>query len=170
MKHMSTRLLVTLSLLIATEVVLNRFLSINAWNLKIGFSFVPVAIAAIMFGPIAAGLVGALGDLIGALLFPIGAYFPGFTLTAFITGVILGLFLHKKQTVLRIVLAVGINNLIFSLFLNSLWISILYTSPYLPLVATRVIQCAILIPVQIAVILVMQKVLQRIGHTLYSEA
>ena len=97
-KKMNVQTLVTLSVLIAIEMILSRFLSISAWNIKIGFSFVPIAIAAIAYGPVEAGIVGGVGDLVGALLFPIGAYFPGFTLTAFLTGAVFGLFLHKRQT------------------------------------------------------------------------
>ena len=58
----TTRTLTTLAMLIAIEVILSRFLSINAWNIKIGFGFVPVVIAAILYGPLAGGIVGALSD------------------------------------------------------------------------------------------------------------
>ena len=94
-------------------------------------------------------LVAALGDFLGALLFPIGTYFPGFTLTAFLTGCVYGFFLYKEQNWPRIIAAVGINQLILSLFLNTLWISILYGSPYGPLLATRLVQCLILTAVQL---------------------
>ena len=117
--------------------------------MKIGFAFVPVVIAAMLLGPVKAGIVGGLADLLGAVLFPIGAYFPGFTLTAFLMGLVFGLFLHREATILRILGAVGINQLLLGLLLNTLWISILYGAPYAPLLATRLTQCAILIPVQI---------------------
>ena len=157
----STRTLTTLALLTAIEIVLSRFLSINAWNIKIGFSFVPVVIAAILYGPIAAGVVAALGDFLGAILFPIGAYFPGFTLTAFLTGCVFGFFLHEKQSWPRIIASVVINQLILSLFLNTLWISILYGSPYGPLLATRVVQCLILTAFQLICIPLIAQALQR---------
>ena len=157
----TTRTLTTLALLTAVEIVLSRFLSINAWNIKIGFGFVPVVIAAILFGPLAAGIVGALADFLGALLFPIGAYFPGFTLTAFLTGCVFGFFLHPKQGWPRIIAAVGICQFVFSLFLNTLWISILYGSPYAPLLATRLVQCGILTAVQLVCIPVITKILAR---------
>ena len=152
MSKINTRMLTVIAMLTAMEIVLNRFFSINAWNIKIGFSFVPVVAAAILYGPLAAGTVGALGDIIGAILFPIGAYFPGFTLTAFLTGLVFGLFLHKRQKVLFTVAAVGINQFILSLFLNTLWISVLYGSPYLPLFGTRIFQTLLLFAVQVAVI------------------
>ena len=159
----TTRMLTTLALLTAVEIILSRFLSISAWNIKIGFSFVPIVVAAILFGPLEAGIVAALGDFIGALLFPIGAYFPGFTLTAFLTGCVFGLFLHRKQGWLQCIAAVGINQFILGLFLNTLWISILYGSPYGPLLATRVIQSILLTVVQLVCIQAITKVLARYG-------
>ena len=78
MSRIPVRTIVYLGVLTALEIVLSRFLSISAWNLKIGFSSVPVALAGMLFGPLAGGIVGALGDLLGAVLFPIGPYFPGF--------------------------------------------------------------------------------------------
>ena len=45
--------------------------------------------------------------------------------------------------------AVLINQFILGLFVNSFWISILYGSPYGPLLATRVVQAALLTVVQI---------------------
>ena len=149
MSKFNTRTLTTLALLTTMEIVLSRFLSISAWNMKIGLSFVPIVAAAILCGPLAAGVVAALGDFIGAILFPIGAYFPGFTLTAFLTGVVFGLFLHEKQGWPQCIAAVGINQFVLSLFLNTLWISILYGSPYGPLLAARVVQCVILTAVQL---------------------
>ena len=157
----NTKTIVTLGSLIAIEIVLSRFLSFSIWNMKIGFSFVPIVIAAIMFGPIQAGIVGAFGDLLGATLFPIGAYFPGFTFTAFLTGVVFGLFLNKKQTIGRVLPAVGINQLILSLLLNTYWISVLYGSPFSGLIPVRVIQTLILIPVQIVVIMALSKALKK---------
>ncbi len=157
----NTRMLTTLALLTAVEIVLSRFLSVSAWNIKIGFSFIPVVIAAILFGPLAAGTVGALADFIGALLFPIGAYFPGFTLTAFLTGAVFGFFLHGKQGWVQIIASVGINQFVLSLFLNTLWISILYSSPYVPLLATRVVQCLVLTAVQLVCIRAIAAVLPK---------
>ena len=156
-----TRMLVTLSILIAMEIVLSRFLSVSAWNTKIGFSFVPIVLAAMLYGPLAGGIVAALGDFIGAILFPIGAYFPGFTLTAFLSGLIFGLFLYRSQAVHRVVAAVLINQFVLSLFVNTLWISILYGSPYGPLLLTRITQTLILSTVQILSIIAITRALPR---------
>ena len=133
----TTKKLTMLALLTALEIILSRFLSISAWNIKIGFSFVPVVIAGILYGPLEAGAVGALGDLLGALLFPIGPYFPGFTLTAFLSGLVFGFFLHKEISVRNTLIAVLIHQFVLGLLLNTFWISVLYESPFLPLLATQ---------------------------------
>lgn len=82
----------------------------------------------------------------------IGPYFPGFTVTAFFIGTSFGIFLHHRKSVVRIVSAVAVNQLCFSLLLNTVWIRILYNSPFVPLLFSCVVQCVILAPVQIVVI------------------
>lgn len=151
----STQRLVTLALMVAANVVLSRFLSISLWNLKIGFAFVPVALAAILYGPVAGGIVGALGDYIGATMFPIASYFPGFTFTAFLVGAIYGLFLHKKQELPRILLAVVLTECIGSLLLNTLWISLLFGAPFASLLLPRAVQSAGMGVIEVLVIRLM---------------
>lgn len=170
MKKYNTQMIVMAGALIALHVVLSRFCSINAWNLKIGFAIVTIFIAACFYGPVYAGIVGALGDFMGAILFPIGAYFPGFTLTCFLTGVLLGLLLHKKRTIPRILCAVLINELILSLLVNTLWISILYGSPFVPLMSTRIIQCGIIIPVEVVVLCALSRLLIPIKKVVIHES
>ena len=162
MKKKSTQMLVTIALLVAMHIILSRFLSINAWNIKIGFAFVAVFVGAYLYGPIAGAAVGGLGDFLGAILFPIGAYFPGFTLNCALTGVVMGLLLYKKQTPLRVVLTAAINEAGISMWITPIWISILYGSPYWPLIISRLPQIGILFVVEIVVIFLMIKVMERI--------
>lgn len=161
-KKFDTRSLVLMGVLIALEIVLSRFLSISTWDLKIGFSFVPIVIAAVALGPWQAATVAALGDFAGALLLPIGPYFPGFTFTALLMGLVYGLLLNKKRTTARVFAAVGINQFILSLLLNTLWISMLYGNPYSAVFTARIIQTLILVPVQIIFNLLICKVMDRI--------
>ena len=166
MPRLKTRELTLMALLTALEIVLSRFLSISAWNTKIGFAFVPVVIAALLLGPLKAGLVAALADFLGALLFPVGPYFPGFTLTAFLMGLCYGLFLYKKPGFVRILLAVAIHQLVLSLLLNTLWISLLYGSVFGALLVSRLPQCALLGAVQLAVIPLLVRLLPRLKRSL----
>ena len=166
MPKLTTRTLVLSAMLIALEIVLSRFLSISAWNTKIGFAFVPVALAALLLGPLNAGIVAALADFLGALLFPTGPYFPGFTLTAFLMGLCYGFFLYPKQSFLRILLAVAVHQLALSLLLNTLWISLLYGSVFGALLVSRLPQCALLAAVQLAVIPLLVRLLPRLKRSL----
>ena len=155
---MSVKSISIIGILVAMEIILARF-SIHTWNLKIGFSFIPVVVAAIFYGSVTAGLVGAIGDIMGYILFPVGAYFPGFTLTAFVTGMIFGFFLRKSQSVLNVVLAVLCVQIFVSQFMNTYWISFLYGSPYWALFATRIYQTAAMIAVEIiSTLLIVKKV------------
>ena len=156
-KRFSVQRLAILGVLIAMEVILSRFVSISTWNMKIGFAFIPVAAAAILLGPVEAAVCGGLADFLGATLFPIGTYFPGFTATAALTGLVFGLFFHKEQTPQRVIPAV---------LINTYWISLLYGSSFKALFATRIVQSAILTVVQTAGILVLAKVLQRVKPSL----
>lgn len=156
-KKWNTKTMTTTAVLVAAAVVLSRFLSINAWNLKIGFTFVPVFLAAYLYGPWVGGLTGGLADFIGAVLFPIGAYFPGFTLTCILTGILFGLLLHNKQTMKRVLLAAAVNQLVLGLILNTLWISVLYGSAFRLLFFTRAMQCVVMLPVEFVVIGIISK-------------
>ncbi len=149
-------------MLVVIEVVLNRFMSFNTMGLKIGFSFVPIVVSAVLFGPSTAALTYGLADLIGAILFPIGPYHPGFTVCAALMGTVWGLFLHtlakgrqgKRFALMpNIVLASLINNLVLGLVVNSLWVSMLYGSKtYVGWFIYRLPEYAILIPLNIAVV------------------
>lgn len=136
---LKTKNLALIALLIALNVVLSRFLSFNVWNLKIGFTFVSLIFAAYFTGPLGAAVVGGAGDLIGALMFPIGAYFPGFTLTAVLEGMCFGFLLYKKASFSKICISVAVNELAGGLLINTFWISVLYTSDFKALLFTRLI-------------------------------
>lgn len=150
MGKISVRKLVQVGLLIALEIVLSRFCSISTPIVKIGFAFLPLAVTGMLFGPVYAGAAGAISDFVGALLFPIGPYFPGFTLTNLLTGVVFGLLLfNKEKTWLRICIAVGISTLLLSLCLNTLWISVMYGKGFLGLLPTRILQNVLMAPIEI---------------------
>lgn len=127
---MKTKTLVGTSLLAAISVALSG-LSVmvplaGLPALRLSFVQIPIIIAGIIFGPLAGALSGIVSDLLGALLFPKGAYFPGFTLTAalwgFIPGIVFKFFKDENMkinyNVLNIVsiiaLAIGVINILLS--------------------------------------------------------
>ena len=107
----------------------------------------------------------AVSHTLDSLEKDLGFTFPGFTVTAFLVGVTYGLFLYKKTvTWPRLTVTVCVVILAFSLVLNTIWLSMLYGKAFWGLLPTRILQCVILIPVQILTIkLVYEKVLTRLG-------
>ncbi|MCT4597025.1 MAG: folate family ECF transporter S component [Vallitalea sp.] len=96
-KGINTKVLIVSGLLIAISIILTRVFGImvpvaGVSALRISFGMIPVYIASFLFGPLMGGLVGMISDLIGFMLNPMGgAYFPGFTLSAILIGIIPGL-------------------------------------------------------------------------------
>lgn len=167
MKKINVRTITAVGVLVAAHIVLSRFLSINAWNMKIGFAFVPVFIAGWLYGPVSAMLVGGLGDFLGAILFPIGPYFPGFTLSCALTGLIFGLLLHKKQSIPRVAAAVVADQFGISLGLTTYWIYLLYgASGYSVLLYSRLAQSAVLTALEAAVMLALTRGSLALRHRL----
>jgi len=180
--------LCTCAMLIALEIVLNRFLSINTMGWKIGFAFIPPMLAAMLYGPGTSALVWALADLLGALLFPIGPYHPGFTICNAIMGFNLGVMLHpdplhlqigggnltfsvglhwEKIKLYNILIPVLVNCLAVGLVINTYWVSTLYGSKtYWGWFLYRLPEYLVMVPVQVIlapVLLQLTRILKKTG-------
>ena len=161
--------IVLTAVLLAMEIVLSRFLSIKTPLMKISFAFVPTCICAIWLGAKWTVLLNVLGDLIGATLFPTGAYFVGYTISTAIAGLIYGLILYKdekktytnKQFLIRIIISVILVTCISNIGLNTLWISITTGKAFIILLGTRIIKEIIMIPIQIICIFYIEKMLRK---------
>jgi ECF transporter S component (folate family) len=172
----SVRLMCQLALLVALEIVFNRFLSIRTPIVKIGFSFVPIVVCGAAFGPVWAAAVYVAADVLGTV-FEGNVPLPGLTLSFAMMGFMFGMFLYSEDGFslkspvawLRVAAPVVINQLALSLLANSYW---LFSAgfggggTFLATVAARAVQTAILIPVQIAVIPILipvVNILRRMG-------
>lgn len=159
-----TAQLVIMAFMIALEIILTRFLSINTPIVRIGFGFLPVAVLGMLYGPLWAGAAYAIGDILGALLIPTGPYFPGFTATAFLTGAVFGLFLHNRTvTWKRALAASAVVVIVLNLCLDTFWLSILMGNGVLALLPARLLKAAVMLPVETLVItFICQRVIPRI--------
>ncbi|MDR3355920.1 MAG: folate family ECF transporter S component [Spirochaetaceae bacterium] len=152
--------LVLASLLLAILIIVERLVSIQTQFLRISFAYVPIMLCAILLGPEWSAGIAALGDLIGATLFPKGAFFPGFTLSALLTGLIHGLYLYNtknnKQFLLRVILSTLTVLVFIHIGLTSLWLVIMYKKAFIAFASTRVISAAILIPIEAGTIFLLK--------------
>ena len=159
----STKMLAVLSILVALEIVIARFGTIRPTeSIKISLDFIPIVVAAILYGPVPAMIMSILADILGAFLFPVGPFFPGFTVTAALTGLIYGLILHRNQSMPRIIFAVALQQGVCSLLVNTFWLQVLYGLPYLPTMAARLVQCAVVTALQIALIPLIAKTIHTV--------
>lgn len=163
MNKLNTKKIVLLALLVALNIVLSRIVpAINAWNMKISLTFITMVIAGNLYGPAYSALVGALGDFIGSLLFPIGAYNPLFTLTALLSGLTFGIFFEKNMEIKYAAIECLANNIFVTLLLNSWFIAITYNASFTALLATRSIQAIVMFVVQMLLIIVLKPAVNRL--------
>ena len=109
---------------------------------------------------------------------PFGVYFPGFTFSLALTGLIYGLILYKDPNkergnmnfIIRLIISnAAITGLIKTL-LDSLWLNILYGKAFIVLVTSRVTTQLILFPIYIIITFALMKSIDPIVKKyLYSE-
>ena len=157
-KKISTEMIVVIGFMVALSVVLSKLVSINISFLRIGFGFLPIAVLAILYGPVWAGVGYALADLIGAFLLPTGPFNPGFTVSAFLTGVIFGLVLYKHEvTLLRALAVSALVALLVNLLFNTFLLTFILGKGFTVLLASRAVKELASIPIMALLIVAMDK-------------
>ena len=168
-----TKKIILSGLLLAILIVFDRFISIKTQYLQISISFLPIMIVAIILGPKYSTAIAALGDLIGALLWPFGAYFVGFTIVDAIVGLVYGLLLYNKNEgeffegknlLIRLVISSIIVLWIIELPCMSLMLSLLYGNAFLVVLTGRIATKLIMFPVQIAIMFFLSKYIKNLSQ------
>ena len=169
----TTQMLTRMALLIALNIILSRFLSVRvplggAEGLRIGFGSLPVIFAGVFMGPVAGGIVGAVGDLVGYFINPIGAYMPHFTLTAALRGIIPGLIIllmtrgRKEMGIFPLFLAVSVTLITVEILMIPYFIETLFGVFRTVLVPPRIIQTIITIPAYSILLLTLGRATERV--------
>ena len=164
-KLMNTKTLTVAAMLTAIGIVLGFFkLPINQL-IEIRIGSIPIAITGMMFGPGVAGVVGALTDIGGYLVKPTGPFFPGFTISGIMSGIIFGVMLHgKKCTLPRIIAAEVVHTLIVGIIMNSYWLNLLYLkNGYLAAIVARLPKELVMIPVYTVIMYTVLNSLEKVG-------
>lgn len=156
------------ALLLASAIVINRFLSINTSIVSIGFTFVPLMLAGIILGWKYSLVIAALTDLIGALLFPFGSYFVGYTISSALTGLVYGLFLYRKDEfkvdkkfMINLIIAIVIVCVFINGGLNTLWIVLTMKKAFLAILPTRVLKQLLMMPIMFGTMSGLSKLLTK---------
>lgn len=130
-------------------------------ELRIGVGFICNACIAMLFGPVVGMLAGCCSDILGYFAgnFSMGAYFPGYTLTAICGGLIYGIWLYspknsisKRGLIARVIGAKACINLICNIGLNTFWLTITAGKAMSLLLPVRVAKNLILLPFECIVL------------------
>ncbi len=146
------------AMLLAVSIVLKYFenngMAFIGTNLiKIGFSVFPIAVIAMLYGPVAAGIAGGLNDVVGYIIAPVGgAYIPGFTISMILLGIVYGVAFYKEEIKLwRITIAEVIITLFINILLGVTWFIVFYGMPLEKALSIRGIKEFIDLPVSVAI-------------------
>lgn len=129
-------------------------------TLRIGVSFLPIAVCGMLYGPVIGGIAGALGDVIGFIVKPMGYYFPGFTISAFLVGFLFGILLHDKViTLARVAGSVLLYTILISLILSPIWLNIMYGSSLFAI--PRIYKAILQYPINVVMVYTVTKCISR---------
>ena len=133
-------------------------------EMKITFTYVFIALCGYLYGPITGMAFGASADIIGYIVNPAGGMlFPGFTLTALISGFFYGLLLDRerlagaKLPLWRIIAAKTADTVICNIVLNTFCCSVLYGNTFMALLPARLTKNLIMLPFEIILLVLVIK-------------
>lgn len=139
-----TKKICTLAMLIAISFILNSIAIRIGAGIKISFKFLSVFLSASLFGPLCGGICGALADILSYFLNPgSGMFMPMITLVEFMYGFMYGIFFYKrgsvtKENIVRLIICVLLNTVVFSIFSMSLFLKDLMGFSYIQMVIYRI--------------------------------
>jgi ECF transporter S component (folate family) len=151
--------------LIAVSIVLSRFFAgdmvVGGLSiLRISFGPVPIYISSLLLGPFYGSITGGVADALGYLVKPLGPYSPGFTINGILTGLmpaLLARFYREKESWWRIFLIIAPVEIVTSLLLTPLWLSMLTGKAFIVFVPSNLISKVFLIPIYVTLIKIILK-------------
>lgn len=154
--------LVSAAMLLALAVILGFYRIQLTEYIRFGFDSVAKELTGMIFGPVVGCIVGALSDIISFIIKPLGAYFPGFTISAAVAGLIYGMVMYKRPLSLkRVIVANTLVTVLVNLVLNTYWLTLMYGDTFMALFPARIVKQLIMLPIDIILFYAVSKVLLR---------
>ena len=103
----AVRMLAVCAMLLALRIAVGSvFIPLGDSSLRIYFTFFIIALGASVYGPLMAVVAGCAADLLSFAIAPSGPFFPGYTLSSMLGGLIYGLNHYEdKQSALEFAVA-----------------------------------------------------------------
>lgn len=162
-----TNRIVFVGLFIAVSVILTRVLSFYLMDIiRISFGDIPTMIAGMLFGPFTGAVTGVLSDLVGVLIIPAptgSAFFPGITISKMFVGIIPALAVRylKGSRLFKIATGVILTEIVCSMILDTIWLSILLNKGILVLLPARLIARTIIMIAEVPIIYLLMERLKK---------
>ncbi|MDP4108919.1 MAG: folate family ECF transporter S component [Bacillota bacterium] len=142
------------ALMVSLSVAVGSFFIPVGINLRIYFTFIASAAGAAVYGPVVALIYGVAADLVGFLIHPTGAFFPGYTLSTMLSAFIFALFFYKSRiTVIKVFFAKLTVNLLINVGLGALWSSILFGKGYYYFLAKSIVKNVLMLPFEVVILM-----------------
>ncbi len=142
-------------------------------EIRVSLGFIFNASVGMFYGPTVCMMTGFCTDVLGFLLSsnnPQG-YFPGYTLTAIIGGLLYGLWLYKERpTLIRCIGAKLCVNIFCNIILNSLWSAMLSHKGFWALLPGRLFKNIALLPFEVALLWIVANVVLRQFHRVFPDS
>jgi ECF transporter S component (folate family) len=166
---LSTKSLVLASLFVGINIILTRLGAIMLFNntVRLSFGNIPLVLSGLVLGPIPGFLTGAVSDLLGFLINSHGgAYHPGFTISAGLTGAVPGIIMmfRERARLFEIVSSNIIIYLFVSGALNTLWLTQLMGTGFWVLLPARLVSNIPITVVNIIITFSVVKSLSKAGY------
>ncbi len=147
-KGVQVRTITTLGMFGAVSIILGALTIAIGDYIKIGFSSIANQFVYYLFGPVVGALFGGTLDILKFIVKPTGAFFPGWTLSAAVAGVLYGVFLYRKPLRLWRVMAAELTvSVVCNMLLGTLWLNIMYGQAFFAILPMRVFKNLIMWPV-----------------------
>ncbi len=126
------KLLVFAALMIAVTRALSLIPGIPIWHTKLTWGFLARSVCALVCGPLLGLVFGFAEDILGFILQPSGDFFPGYTLSTMAGVLVYALFFFRRRiTVVNLVLANAVVNLLVNAAMGSVWSTMVRGGGYL---------------------------------------
>lgn len=151
------RVLAATAMLLALAVVLDYFGSIYITSvIKISSSFIAIAACGMLFGPVPAMICAGLQDVLMWIIKPAGMFFPGYTLSSVLGGLIYGLCLYRREGKALWIMAPFsklLVNAFVNILLNTCWSAIFTGKAYIVLLSGRIVKNIAALPIEAAILI-----------------
>ncbi len=135
----------------ALYIVLSYFNIRISSVLEIRWPFLILAASGMFGGPVMGLVVAILSDITSTILTG-QAFFPGFTISYSLMGFAYGLIFFRSRITIPRALAGSTVEVLISMTLNTLWLSMMYGTPFMALLITRALKCSVMFFVNTALL------------------